>query len=199
MKRLTSIFLLLSGLLGTTSKGIIVEYPLSNLLGDYSFNDSLPSLGFQRYDSLIYSGPQAVIHSISCRYSGSTVPGLKVCCLIEPYCPDTSSYYIGGTSSVVTKNGSSGYWWGGEQIPPDELFQTQGFLESHSGFGVLSPEDVIQIDFLLYPTGLVGLCTAIIYPEGTITEAILVIDLDYTDPIKPTTWGCIKALYDDSK
>lgn len=198
MKRLFCLFCVFICSTISSSRGVIVEYELPGVLGDYSYSDSLPSGGYERFDSLIYEGPQAVIRSVSYRYSGSTVSGLIECCIVEPSCPDTSSYPMEGTSTLIRKPGDTGYWWGVGQIYEDGPFQTQGPLATHGGFQTIFSDDIIQIEVLLYPVAVVGMCSTLAYPEGTITEAVLVLDLEYSIPTENQTWGRIKALYNYS-
>jgi hypothetical protein len=193
MKQFACIIILLICILPNTTLGAIVEIELPEAIDHYYFVGELPSGGYERVFSITYLGPEAVILSAALHFIGTATSGLVECWFHE--FPDTNSYPFEAVITEMRKPGDSGYWLSYASPIVDGSFDVQDTCDSHGAFKTLFAEDIIDLSVMMFPIGTVDLCHALVYPEGYILEAYLVLDLEYAIPSEPTTWGEIKALY----
>lgn len=171
-----------------------VETPLPALLGTYGCEThSCPA---SRTASFQLSMMPDTIYAVWIRLSGTVTVGLDEC-----YPGGNPPSYVDTVGMEFTANmldSLNSHWWTADHITPEEdgafSFQVQfmqllgatwEFLEAGRG-------DVKLSGF--HPASIPE-CGPITYPVATITEAVLVIELDSPISTESRTWGAIKSLY----
>jgi len=51
------------------------------------------------------------------------------------------------------------------------------------------------IGFYAGPPGLIGICSGVTPPHGSVTEVWLIIEGSFPTPVAPSTWGRMKAIW----
>jgi hypothetical protein len=185
--------LLLTALLSifvASASATVVEIPLSGLLGPYPVSESVDS----RTVTFQLPGPPSVIHGISFRISGVQTLGWITCEWGGPY--EWPMQFF-----PEMYEAPSDYWMAGVYPP-----LASGPFTSTAPFTAAFPGSTWAFlldgtgEIILHgsPAGLVGLCFMNpVPPVGEITEAVLIVDAEFPNPVETSTWGKIKALYRD--
>jgi len=169
------------------------EYaPLPELQGYYSVFDT-----YSRYASFQLDRIPTQVYNVWIQISGSTNVGVYYCDLYGGPPDGPYPYQVEFVSSI--RDTVSGNPWMADQIAPDETgdFEltikfnrihgwpvTWDFLKS--GYGT------IRLDGLTIM--LVAMCWPTIYPDATVTDAVLIVEADFQVPVDESTWGSIKSL-----
>ena len=176
----------------------VIQFPITGTTGPYPIPNVQPEQSYGRVDSITYSGPTAIVRSISLHLIGFAQNGLLECCNFLYNCPDTTSYQL-ESSGMISRLGESGFWYGGTVLWEDGMFDLTKSFTSWNGFTTLVDGDIFEVKVYLMPAGIAGTCNAIPpIPNGTVDEAYLIFDIDYVIPVRSTSWGEIKALYGEA-
>lgn len=199
MKLALAVLALLAFCFSVSWCGEILQFPLSNALGDYPRAGTWPSGAYVFYDTVAYKGPKARVLSVRTSLTGEIELGLLSCC-ISYICPDTVTWAM-SAETWAKRIGDPGelwnnHWAGWTQIPDEGSYIVLTNLISDNGFTILGAGDRIVVRQSLAPDGHVDLCSEITpAPTGLISGAYLLLDVEYLTPVEDMTWGGIKALY----
>jgi hypothetical protein len=170
-----------------------LEVQLPQLVGLYSMDGVHSRLASFRFDRT----PTA-ISRVSIRISGTVNLGQYECWFgIEPGPgpPELNGIFFGaGLPDTV-----SGNPWVGDVVSADggpfehtmvfrQLYGmpvTWDFLKG--GYG--------EIEFTAGPSNMFLECSAIIWPDATVNEAVFIVEGDFVVGVEKTTWGSIKELF----
>ena len=176
-----------------------LEFPLPNALGDYPRSGVRPSEAYAFYDTLSYYGQKGRVLNICAALVGEAESGLLVD-RRSPSRPDTVPWRM-MTETSAKRIGDPGRSWnnnwaGWTQIVDEPAYSITIDLYSEGGFTTLESGDQIQVRQSLAPSGHVAIYSEITPdPTGSISEARLLIEVDYLIPADNGTWGRIKALF----
>jgi hypothetical protein len=180
-------FALCVSLVSTVSAEVF-EFELPDLAG--------MTAGTNVTTAFVYDGPDGNVNSIMARVIGDVHYIGRVECFTEP--PDTSDWPL-DFGTALRKPGETGYWTGWpdflDQVGPFD--RTYGHNTYSGGFTTVSNGDTIQVDAHFLPAALVGICHPITPPPtGTVSRALILLDVSAPVPVEESTWGRIKALYE---
>ena len=180
------LFVLCACLLGAPARAEIVEIEIPELTGPYPLETpgTFVTIQLPRRPDLIRN---AWLH-----VEGSTVPGLANCGgggQVDVWPMEFSAELDDGVSD----------WWYSISEPsfvPGQFMST-GLFEPFNGTAnwdfLLDGES--EMLFFGLPASAQSVCTPIIVPRGTLSVVTLVIDGEFSLPVRASTWGRIKALY----
>lgn len=168
--------------------GEVVELPLPELTGEFKGSGSSLSTNVH------LENPPDSVQRVSMRVIGDVVPGLA-------RCRDRDVAWSADLTAE-TYDGFSRGWIAGGLVPkPAEIGVLTPFeitFEFHSVLGgtwetLMSGE--FTIAFYAAPAGLLGICSGVTTPRGSVTEVWLIIEGIFPTPVAPSTWGRMKALW----
>ena len=168
----------------------IIEISLPALHGTYPLDDT----NGERTASFQLPQPPIVINGAWFRISGTAEVGAATCEWGGPY-PWAMDFFTYMTTEEFNR-----IWLATENMPeedgefgwiaefrPSPRTTTWSFLMDGEG----------KISLFGAPAGLVDLChPATPPPTGTVAEAVLIIDAEFPVPVRQSTWGRIKALFE---
>jgi len=170
-----------------------LEVQLPQLIGLYSMDGTTGrSVSFQ------LGKIPTVVYQVGVRISGTVNLGQYVCDFGTG--PEEGAYPYNGIAFEMTMRDTvSGKWWAGAAGSPDggpfehtmmfrELYGwpvTWDFLKA--GYG--------EIHFMARPYNPWVECSAIVWPDATVNEAVLIVEGDFKVGVEKNTWGSIKALF----
>ncbi len=170
----------------------IIEFDLTGLTGNGT--DSL------QVDSLVYSGPTAVVHAVHFRLSGSVNDlGEIRCGGEEAESGETWPWFMTWWGTIDKSNDYiTGKW---VAHCPDYLDQATSFNQtsgasSQNGFSTVASGDVITAVLYFGKGDWVGECDLLRSPSGTVFNVTVVMDVFYPLPAQDTSWGRLKVLFD---
>jgi len=175
-------------LVATTAAAEVLEIPLPALLGSYPIGPGNTSR------TVAFQLPRipTVIHGVSFRVVGTSNIGVADC-------------HQAGTADLwpmefvaEMKYSPDDYWQALEEpsYSPGVFTRTAEFepaMETTTWEFMLDGE--ADVTLFGAPLAVLGLCDPILFPTGNITEAVLIVDAEFTLAVEASTWGRIKALY----
>jgi hypothetical protein len=172
-----------------TSKAEVIEVPLLALHGTYAEGATISrTAAFQ-----LERGP-VVVHGAWLQLSG-------VATAAETECDGGGTYpWPVDFSASMEDVFSGGLWIAGGATSGDEgAFDiVDGFWPIVGATWEFLKDGAGEIELYGTPAPLVGMCWPITPPpEVIIEEAVLIVDADFPVPAEGTTWGALKALYED--
>lgn len=170
-----------------------IEIPLPALLGTYGCEDYWCSSS--RTASFQLDDMPDTIYAVSIRLSGTAAIGEFLCW--PGGSPPSYIDSVGIDLMAGMFDSLNTHWWSAEYIAPDTngafecqvqfrqlLGATWEFLESGRG----------DVKLTGGPPATVPECGPITYPVATVTEAVLVIEADFSISTDDKSWGAIKSL-----
>jgi hypothetical protein len=172
------------------ARASIVEIPLPELRGRYYLYDT-----YQRTAPFGVLPIPAVVHGASLRLVGTLTIRLTYCGIYpsEPY-PETFLFQATMPDPTTTGTWGSGFISNADgSFDRTVVFASRGgatwaFLQGGTGEVTLFGEGCPEVD-LCWP---VTFCS-----EAFVEDAYLVIDAEFPIPIHESTWGGIKALFEN--
>ena len=170
----------------------VVEVPLPELQGRYFIEDTVT-----RYARFQMDAAPLSIAGVSIRITGTHILGEIWCELASPITVPLP-YSVAFTASIPDT--VNGYWWMAadkSQLLSGDFEITMPFREIYGWY--------VTWDFLLAgygevrldgpPAGYVLLCNPTIWPDATVTNAVLLVEGEFPVGTDQSTWGSIKALF----
>ena len=170
----------------------IVQVQLPELQGRYFTEDTISRCAAFQIDPAPFS-----IAGVSIRLTGTHNYG-EIWCEAGAGISVPQPYPVAFHGSIP--DAVNGDWWMASfpgEMPSGDFEITMPFVELYGWH--------VTWDFLLAGYGEVRLdgpgagflliCTPMIWPEATITDAVLLVDGEFPVSTKTGTWGSIKALY----
>lgn len=166
----------------------IVEVPLPEFLGDYPVGE----IGYHS-TTFVFNMDPANIRSVSVRVSGTVATGLFHCGPGEDQVWPLQLGFICSDYDLLE------YW----QALPAEHFDDGMFscTLKFESTGAMSPtwnmfgDGTAEISMIAGPTWLLEHCTGTETPTATITEVVVILDMESLIPVQESRWGAVKALY----
>lgn len=175
-------------LIATAASAEVVEISLPALLGHYPVSPGNTSR------TVAFQLPRipTVIHGVSFRVVGTSNIGVANCHGI-------------GTADLwpmefvaEMKYSSDDYW----RALEDPSYASGSFTRTSEFEGTTEAttweflmDGAGEVTLFGSPLSTLELCDPILVPTGNITEAVLIVDAEFTLAVEPSTWGRIKALY----
>lgn len=176
-----------------SSASELEETQLPELQGFYSVFDTSST----RYASFQLDRIPTRIYNVWIRLSGSANVGEYSCYFYSGFPEGPYPYPVDFFATIQdTVNGRP---WIAERVAPEETgdfeltipFQeiygwpvTWDFLKSGRGTVKLAGGTII----------IVAMCCPDVFPDATVTEAVLIVEADFQVPVDQSTWGSIKSL-----
>jgi len=192
MRGFILITVIMAIVLSESAPAEVVEVPLPDLQGRYFTEDTVT-----RYASFQMDAAPLSIAGVSIRISGTHIVG-EIMCEAEAGFMVPQPYSVAFRASMP--DAVNGDLWTASQISP----LASGDFEITIPFGQIYGWYVTW-DFLLAGYGEVRLdgpgagfiltCSPTIWPDATVTEAVLLVDGEFPVATKGSSWGSIKALF----
>jgi hypothetical protein len=178
--------LFLGACLAPACSADVVEVPLPGLLGHYVFDDA-------RVAAFDLGGPLDAVYSAHIRWAGIMVPGVGEGDGVEmpagepfPWPAQLAAYMDSGPPV--------GLWcaYGGPYAGAfEETVRFEELLDIGWDFLLDGEADVVmQIAPLIIIGGVM-----LVPPEATVTEAVLILDVEFADAVETSTWSSVKGLF----
>jgi hypothetical protein len=148
-----------------------------------------------RTDSFVYNGQSATINRVYVRFQGYIHDLGLIYCTAPPGHEYESGYFdVGGTIRAGGKTWNNGTDYLGQSGPFDQT----GRYYNYSGSGNISKGNVIEmVMFFEWTEGDPNpYCWMVRRGYGEMHTVTIIFDVTYGVPVKPSTWGCIKDLYE---
>ena len=192
MRGLFLMIMLIAIALSESVSAEIVEVPLPELLGRYYTEETVT-----RYASFQLDRAPLSVAAVSLRITGTHALGEIWCEMGSPIMVPLPYSVAFGASIPDTVNG---YWWMAWQAAPLPSGDFEIVLPFTELYGWHVTWEFLRAGYgevrLDGPgAGHVLLCTVSIWPDATVTDAVLVIDGEFPVATEGSTWGSIKALF----
>ncbi len=166
--------------------------PLPELQGYYSVFDT-----YTRYASFQLNRTPTQVYNVWIRISGSTNVGVYYCDLYGGPSDGPYPYPVEFASNI--RDTVSGHSWMADQIAPDETGDFELTMQFHRIHGWPATWDFLKSGYgTIRSDGstimLVAICWPTIFPDATVTDAVLTVEADFQVPVDQSTWGSIKSL-----
>ena len=187
-------FLVVAAMVGAalSANAEIVEIPLPGLLGTYPLDEhngtrtvafKLPGLPLVIHGASFRVSGTTGVGSISCEWGGPTVWPMDICASMEDVVP---AHFWLASQAMPQEPGP--FAWTAHFWPTPPKTTTWEFLMDGEA----------EISLFGGPVALVDLCWPLSPPPtATVAEAALIVDAEFSVPIEATSWGRIKALYEE--
>jgi len=192
MRGFLFIIVLMALVLSDSAPAEVVEVPMPELRGRYFAEDTIT-----RYASIqMYPAPLSIA-GVSIRITGTHIFG-EIWCETGGGFMVPQPYPVAFHASIPdTVNGD---WWMASQsaqLPSGDFEITMPFQQLYGWY--------VTWDFFLAGyaevrldgpgAGFILTCTPTIWPDATVTDAVLLVDGEFPAATEQSTWGSIKALF----